>query len=146
MVSPGAMILLIFITYPKKLCRLKTNTNLFDFDAWWESTKDYITNGTVKRGRNQSFTITPTRADAFTAIYSSAHSGGYRIYVEPNSSYTWSWNKECTNSAYYGKQMIFLDGRVETGYMFTCTNSTSLTFTTKSDILISHMMCLKIFN
>ena len=108
------------------------NTNLFDFDAWWETIKNNVSNGTVKRGKNQSFTITPTGADAFTSMYS-AVSAGYRIYVEPNSSYTWSWNKECTNNAYYGRQMIFLDGRSETGYMFTCTGSTSLTFTTKSD-------------
>ena len=109
------------------------NTNLFDFDAWWETIKNNAHNGSVKREKNQSFTITPTAGDAYTDLYTSSHTGGYKIYVEPNSSYTWSWNKECTNSAYYGKQMIFLDGRAETGYMFTCTSSTSLTFTTKSD-------------
>ena len=109
------------------------NTNLFDFDAWWETIKNNAHNGSVKREKNQSFTITPTAGDAYTDLYASSSTGGYKIYVEPNSSYTWSWNKECTNSAYYGKQMIFLDGRAETGYMFTCTSSTSLTFTTKSD-------------
>ena len=109
------------------------NINLFDFDAWWETIKNNVSNGSVKRGKNQSFTITPTGADAFTSMSSAVHSGGYRIYVEPNSSYTWSWNKECANNAYYGRQMIFLDGRSEPGYMFTCTGSTSLTFTTKSD-------------
>lgn len=109
------------------------NTNLFDFDAWWETIKNNVYNGSVKREKNQSFTITPTAGDAYTDLYTSSHTGGYKIYVEPNSSYTWSWNKECTNSTYYGRQMIFLDGRVEPGYMFTCTSSTSLTFTTKSD-------------
>lgn len=109
------------------------NTNLFDFDAWWETIKNNVYNGSVKREKNQSFTITPKAGDAYTDLYASSYTGGYKIYVEPNSSYTWSWNKECTNSAYYGRQMIFLDGRVETGYMFTCTSSTSLTFTTKSD-------------
>lgn len=109
------------------------DTNLFDFDAWWENVEGNTHGGTIVRGPNKSFTITPIEADAFTRPYTAGELG-YRILVEPNTSYTLSWNKECANSSYYGRQMIFLNGSITSGDMFESSSiSTTLTVTTKSD-------------
>ena len=102
--------------------------NLIDMQEWLNMTTR-ATNGTITKTQS-SITLTATNNDAYTV-------STYRKSVEPNKTYTLSWNstQASTNTNDAGLVYVFINGKQTSGYLFNANtvNTKKITFTTPED-------------
>lgn len=76
---------------------LVQSKNLFDMIAYvnlLSTIANSITNGTLNAYTDNSFTITSNNTDCYTNLWTSSDNNKFTIIVEPNTTYTLSWDCE----------------------------------------------------
>ena len=110
---------------------LVQSKNLFDMIAYvnlLSTITNSVTKGTVDNYNDNSFTITSNGADCYTNLWTSSDNNKFTIIVEPNTTYTLSW--ECEGAS----GNVFVFSNATTTKMWQVVNSKKqLIFTTDND-------------
>ena len=110
---------------------LVQSKNLFDMIAYvnlLSTITNSITNGTLNACTDNSFTITSNNTDCYTNLWTSSDNNKFTIIVEPNTTYTLSWDCEGAIGN------VFVFSNATTTKMWKVVNSKKqLIFTTDND-------------
>ena len=110
---------------------LVQSKNLFDMIAYvnlLSTITNSVTKGTVDNYNDNSFTITSNGADCYTNLWTSSDNNKFTIIVEPNTTYTLSW--DCEGAS--GNVFVFSNATTEKMWQ-TSNTKKQLTFTTVED-------------
>lgn len=115
----------------KNKANLVQSKNLFDMIAYvnlLSTIANSVTKGTVDNYNDNSFTITSNGADCYTNLWTSSDNNKFTIIVEPNTTYTLSWDCEGASGN------VFVFSNATTTKMWQVVNSKKqLIFTTDND-------------
>ena len=110
---------------------LVQSKNLFDMIAYvnlLSTITNSVTKGTLDNYNDNSFTITSNSADCYTNLWNSSDNDKFTIIVEPNTTYTLSWDCEGASGN------VFVFSNATTTKMWQVVNSKKqLIFTTDND-------------
>lgn len=110
---------------------LVQSKNLFDMIAYvnlLSTIANSITKGTLNACTDNSFTITSTDTDCYTNLWTSSDNNKFTVVVEPNTTYTLSWDCEGASGN------VFVFSNATTTKMWQVVNSKKqLIFTTDND-------------
>lgn len=112
---------------------LVQSRNLFDIKEYLKllsTQQEPVTGGLLDSFDNDTFTITATKNDCYTNIWSSIGRSIYKIEVEADTDYVLSW--DCSGAT--GNVFVFYNAQVAVGNMVQVTNTKKhITFRTNSD-------------
>lgn len=110
---------------------LMSSKNLFDMIAYLKllsTIANSVTKGTLDSYNDNSFTITSNDRDCYTNFWTNAENNKFTIVVEPNTTYTLSWDCEGSSGN------VFVFSNATTSKMWQVVNSKKqLIFTTDND-------------
>lgn len=117
----------------KNKANLVQSKNLFDIKEYLKllsTQQNPVTGGLLDSFDNDAFTITATKNDCYTNIWSSIERSIYKIEVEADTDYVLSW--DCSGAI--GNVFVFYNAKVAVGNMVQVTNTKKyLAFRTNSD-------------